>query len=751
MPRLEAGFKVGPYVALSPLGEGGMGEVWRARDDRLGRDVALKHVSGELTRDQRERLWREARAAATLSHPNVCQIFDVLEERGELFLALELLQGEPLDARLLRGPYLPGEAVVEILGVLAALEALHGRGFIHRDLKPSNIFCTPHGPKLLDFGLVLPVDSPEPNELRLTRTGVAVGTPRYMSPEQWSGARVSPATDLFACGAILYEMLSGSPAFPGDDPVAVFEAIARGKPPRALAGSPVAVALDRVVARALALRPEDRFDSAAAMASALRAIAAPRAQTTVLEVEIRAVTRLVVAPFRLLRPDPEIGFLGEALADAVSASLRGVGNLVVRSSRVVVESGGDPRTIATAAGADAVLIGTLLRAGERVRLTTELIEAASGTVLSTARAEARLDDLFELQDELARQVVETLRVPLDAEDRGQLAREAPTSPAAYEWYLRGSNRAVSTASATSLLEARSLLERCLEVDPNFAPAWARLGRIQRLLAKYGHADVEAGRLAARRAFETALALAPDHPLVHNLYTNFEIEDLKSPLPAMLRLLGRIESHGSDPDLFVGLIAACRYAGLLDASLAAFERAQRLDPQVFTSVHFTYLMMGEWQQAVDHDVETIGFMRLYALPMLGRAEEAIEGFRAWSREAKAGVEVWIGDSTQAAAQDDRERAVASAEHVLAKGFDDAEGIYLLARNVSKAGAVDFAFTLLQRVVDGHFTVPRILEVDPWLEPMRSDPRFAGVYAAAVAGERHARELFVRAGGPRLLGL
>src|SRR5690606_23313519 len=172
--------------------------------------------------------WREARAAAALSHPNVCQVYDVVEHDGELFVAMELLDGEALERRLERGPLLLAEAVALGEGILAALDALHARGVVHRDLKPSNVFCCPHGVKVLDFGLALPLGG---GGLALTLPGTLVGTPRYMAPEQWRAEPVGPAADLFACGALLYEALTGRPAFDGDSAAAVCHAVLSLQPP----------------------------------------------------------------------------------------------------------------------------------------------------------------------------------------------------------------------------------------------------------------------------------------------------------------------------------------------------------------------------------------------------------------------------------------------------------------------------------------------------------------------------------------
>src|SRR6266545_2182655 len=197
-----------------------MGVVYAARDERLERTVALKtmlSLAGDET--ARRRFWREARAAASVNHPNICQIYEIGEDAGELFIAMELLDGEALAERLARGPLNVSEAVPVCLGMLAALSALHARGIVHRDLKPSNVFLTPHGVKLLDFGLARPTDPELARSLmsatELTQTGMLVGTPRYMAPEQVTGEDQDARTDLFATGAILFEMLAGRPAFAG--------------------------------------------------------------------------------------------------------------------------------------------------------------------------------------------------------------------------------------------------------------------------------------------------------------------------------------------------------------------------------------------------------------------------------------------------------------------------------------------------------------------------------------------------------
>ena len=322
--------RYGHYAIERKLGEGGMGIVYAARDEKLHRRVALKTMT-VLSQDEtaRQRFWREARAAASVNHPNICQIYEIGEDKGDLFIAMELLEGAPLSDRLKQGPMNVSETASIGLGMLGALRALHSRGIIHRDLKPSNVFLTPHGVKLLDFGLARPAPLGEHDTApELTRAGVVMGTPHYMSPEQVLGQTVDARSDLFAAGAILFEMLAGRPAFVGSSVVAILHATVYEQPP-ALSGSAAVAAVDRVIRRAIAKKPAERPATAEAMADELRDVHTGDDDTPV---TTRALTRLVVLPFRMLRPDPETDFLAFSLADAITTSLTGIGSLVVRSS-----------------------------------------------------------------------------------------------------------------------------------------------------------------------------------------------------------------------------------------------------------------------------------------------------------------------------------------------------------------------------------------------------------------------------------
>jgi serine/threonine protein kinase len=444
-PRPEAPARVGHYTITGRLGQGGMGVVYSARDDRLDRSVALKMMTS-LAGDEaaRKRFWREARAAAAVNHPNVCQLYDVGEENGAPFIAMELLEGQVLTERLRGGPLRLTEVLPIAEGILAALGALHARGIVHRDLKPSNVFLTGHGVKVLDFGLARPSDQDLEvswsSQSGITNTGMMVGTPRYMAPEQITGDATDARSDLFAVGAIVFEMLAGRPAFAGSNAVEILHATLHEQPP-ALTGSPAVAAVDRVIRKALAKKPGDRPASAETLAGELRTVAGLGGGDT--PALARAMTRLVVLPFRMLRPDPETDFLAFSLPDAIATSLSRERSLVVRSSAMAARFAGpapDLRALAGEADVDRVVMGTLLRAGEQLRASAQLVEAPGGTLLAAEDVQAPLGDLFRLQDDLARRLVKALVTPLagapPAPVMDSLTPAAPRNAHAYALYLR---------------------------------------------------------------------------------------------------------------------------------------------------------------------------------------------------------------------------------------------------------------------------------------------------------------------------
>ena len=729
-----------------------MGVVYAARDERLERSVALKTMLS-LSNDEtgRKRFWREARAAASVNHPNICQIYEIGEDAGELFIAMELLEGEALAERLRRGPLSVAETMPIGLGMLAALSALHARGIVHRDLKPSNVFLTPHGVKLLDFGLARPdFDRTLLNTIEgLTQPGVVMGTPRYMAPEQVTGDPVDARSDLFAAGAIMFELLAGRPAFAGRNVVEILHATLHEQPP-ALTGSPAVAAVDRVIRHALAKQPAERPASADAMAEELRAVRVVDGDDTA--ALARALTRLVVLPFRVLRPDPETDFLAFSLPDAISTSLSGIGSLIVRSSATAARFAGeapDLKALAADADVDRVVIGTLLRSGEQLRATAQLVEAPAGTLLTSHTVQSSLGDLFRLQDDIARRVVDALSLPLTGGVTAPLP-DTPHDARAYEFYLRANELA---RTYEGLPPARDLYQRCLDLDPRFAPAWAHLGRCDRVIGKFitPSRDSEA---RAEEAFRRALELNPRLSVAHKFYANLETE-IGHGQQAMVRLLGEAKRHGNDPELFAGLVHACRYCGLYEQSIAAHAEARRLDPNVGTSLEHTLLLTGELERllAVDSPIAAPGDagIRVIGLGLARRDDEA----RRALLEMRRAVQVPVFQSWTDYLRAWLDRRAADMQVGLSslgqfKIQDDPEAIFLEGWILCDVGEHELGLAYLRRAVARGYFAAATLSSSRAFDPLRSIPSFQALVLEAEAGRQRSRAAFREAGGEQLLG-
>jgi eukaryotic-like serine/threonine-protein kinase len=740
--------RIAQYRITRKLGEGGMGVVYAAHDERLDRPVAIKMLRAGTTDDSaRERLWREARSAAAVTHPNMCQLYEVGETQGELYIAMELLEGESLAERIARGPLPLGEATPIALAMLDALESLHRRGIVHRDLKPSNVFLAVHGVKLLDFGVARAMAPAMTENTELTLPGVIVGTPHYVAPERLIEQPADVRGDLFAVGAVLYEMLSGRKAFPGRNVIEIFHAIVHQEPPP-LGGSPAAMRVDRVLRRALAKNPQRRQASAEAMAGELRD-ALEHAGVPDAAERAEALRRMIVLPFRVLKPDPETDFLAFSLPDAITSSLSSLDSIVMRSSMNASRFHSDQqdvREIASQAEVDIVLVGTLMRAGDQLRVTAQLVEGANGSLIWSQTSQVRLGDLFQLQDSLTRRIVDSVAVPLSAHDETALRRDVPADQRAYELYLRANELSVHSSE---WMGARDLYVECLERDPDFAPAWARLGRVYRVIAQYGGEQADANYEKAQDAFRRALELNPDLPTAHYLYTGLEI-DLGRVEQAMVRLLRRASAHPTDAELYAGLVQSCRYCGLLDASIAAHEQAARLDPGVRTSVNHAYLMRGDYQRSIETNVEDAKHIDAIAYQLWGRPDEAVALLLEMEKRKLPRFHRTFVESLRLLIQD-RTAEAREALDWMSQNFTvrDPCGIFYFARLLARAGESDRAIAMIERSVGGGFTCRQFMMRDPWLESIRSDERFVALVRRAETREQEARAAFVQAGGGMLL--
>jgi TolB-like protein len=513
----------------------------------------------------------------------------------------------------------------------------------------------------------------------------------------------------------------------------------------------VVAALDRVVRRALSKRPADRPASAEAMAEELRAVRGVDSGET--PTIAQPLTRLVVLPFRVLRPDPESDFLAYSLPDAIATSLSTIGSLVVRSSAVAARFAGDApdlKALATEADVDRVVVGTLLRSGDQVRATAQLVEAPGGTLLTSLTVQASLEDLFRLQDDMARRVVDALALPLSPTGTAATP-DAPQNARAYELYLRANELARTYGG---LVRARELYQQCLSLDPDFAPAWAHLGRCHLVIGRYVERVPDSEALA-ESALRRALERRPRLTVAHKFFANLEAGTGHAQR-ALVRLLGEADRHGNDPELFAGLVHACRYCGLFDESVAAHAEARRLDPNVPTSVAQTMLMTTEIEPVLAVQAPRVAagaddIIRIIGLGLAGRRDEArkvltaagrpdaIPAFLTWADYILAWLDRRPGDM----------RGVLSRLDGL-KIQDDPEATFLEGWLLCDVGEFDAGLGDLRRAVAKGYSVSPTLTRAPQFDAVRGTPAFEALVAEADAGRREALDAFRRAGGERLLG-
>jgi len=726
------GRRIGPYRIAGLLGEGGMGAVYRAVDTRLDRSVAIKISDQRYT----ARLEQEVRTIAALNHPHICTLYDVGSlPDGTAYMVTELIEGETL-REWLRQPR-PAERSIEIARqVLEALRAAHQAGIVHRDLKPANIMVRFDGyAKVLDFGLAKHTSGAVPRQSGISASGQIVGTVAYMSPEQILGQELDGRSDLFAFGIILYEMLAGRHPWPRESSVDTMHAILHDEP------VPFEGPLSGVVERLLRRNREERYESAEAV---LESMACPEPARS-------APTRLMVLPFRILRADASSDFLSVSLPDAITTSLAEIDSLVVRSTMTAAHLAAsetqDLRSLGEQAQVDAIVTGTILSSGDRLRVNTQLVRVTDGRLLWSNASDASLNDVFQLQDELVNRIVQSLALPLTDRERRALNRDVPANAAGYEFYLRA-NQLINTGyNLRNMTLARDLYIQSVDADPQYAPAWACLGRAYRYVGKFVAGERHNLQLA-ENAFQKAFQLNSELALAHNFYTGLEADSGRS-LQAMERLLRRAQTHQHDPHLLTGLVQACRYCGLLEASVAAHERARQLDPYVRTSVAYTYFHLGQFQRALDHcPAPTDAILIAPSLDALGRQKEALTLLRENEPHMAEGVRVSAAayEAYFEGRYDDGAEALEGPP-----AFDDPEAHFFYGCLMAKLQRPERALEYLSLALDQGYRCRHALLNDRWLESLRSRSEFLDLLARAAALDVEARQAFADSGGERLLGI
>jgi serine/threonine protein kinase/Tfp pilus assembly protein PilF len=679
-----------------------MGEVYLAEDTRLRREVALKVLPPRRASspEARARFEREARAVAALSHPNIMAIHDFGEQEGTAFAVMELLEGKTLRELLDQGPLPPGKALDYARQMARGLAAAHGKGITHRDLKPSNIFITRDGQlKILDFGIASVVvpwsqgsDEESPTVSR-TEPGVLVGTVGYMSPEQVRGQTVDQRSDIFSFGAVLYEMLAGERAFRGLFAADVLSAILKEEPPPSLALPP---ALEAIVGRCLEKNPADRFQSARDVVFALDSLYAgpsaavktwsrsgspARARPVGLLIAAAALglagiagglyfardlrreppataqKRIVVLPFENLGP-AEDAYFAAGLTEEITSRLAVVSGLAVisRSSALQYEkSSKSAKQVGNELGVDYILEGSVRweRSAEgqgRARVIPELIRVADDTQIWASRYDRVVDQIFDVQAEIAERVVEQLDINLLAPERQAIGARPTEILEAYQAYLRGIHysEAPDNMLEESGRRAVQMFERAVELDPKFSLAYAKLCFANLLLYWHGH-DRTPERLArAKQAVDRALELQPDSPearLALGYYHYYGYLDYD-------RALGELEiarkALPNRADIFAATGYIRRRQGKFDEALASLGKALELSPRdadlLFTSA-VTHTLMHRYEEA----------SRLYERSIAASPDQVVAYFhKAWN------AWLWKGDLAVARAVLERTPGAESPE-------------------------------------------------------------------------------------------
>ena len=605
------GRTLGHYRIKAKLGQGGMGVVYQARDERLEREVALKVLPPGSLADEsaRRRFRKEALALSQLNHPNIATVHDFDRQDGVDFLVMELIPGVTLSDRLAAGA-LPEKDCLRLGSQLAeGLAAAHEAGVAHRDLKPGNLRVTPDGRlKILVFGLArsLRPESPEAPTQTLTETQGVAGTLPYMAPEQLRGARGDAQSDIYAAGAVLYEMATGRRAFPQSGPLLIDAVL--NQPPLPAGGSP---ALETVVLKCLDKEPERRYQSARELRVDLQRlispapVAGPRgrfvrrlAVAAALLVLLLAagiggwrllhrtgsidVKSLAVLPLKSLGAQTADDYLGLGIADTIITKVSQVGGLTVRPTSAVRKFATPEANSMKAAGelrVDAVLEGAVQRSGDRLRINVNLLRVRDGVSLWSETFQAGFGDIFSIQDQVAQQVAAHLRFRLSAAEQAQLTKRHTSNPEAYEYYIKGRRSLAQRGGMGGRREevdtAIAMFQRAAEVDPTYALAYAQLAYSYTIVALFHESDpvwIEHARQALGRASALDSNLAETHVVRHlmlySAYEGFKIDEAAREV----RLAQQIDpsvGHFELGSLYLHLG--------LEASLRELEQALAIDP------------------------------------------------------------------------------------------------------------------------------------------------------------------------------